>query len=38
LRGLGRFQVGDAVLESRRGFVLVGHGSLLWLTPANERR
>ena len=35
---LGRFQVGDAVLESRRGFVLVGHRSLLWLTPANERR
>ena len=36
--GLHRFQVGEAVLESGRGLVLVGHCSLLVLTPANERR
>ena len=38
LLGFDRFQIGEAVLESGRGRVLVGHGGLLWLTPANERR
>ena len=36
--GFDRLQIGDTVLESGRGRVLVGHRSLLWLTPANERR
>jgi hypothetical protein len=38
VHGLGRFQIGEAVLETGRGHILVWHGCLLWLTPANERR
>jgi len=35
--GIDRLQIGDTVLESGRGRVLVGHSSLLLLTPTNER-
>ncbi len=38
VHGLDRFQIREAVLESRRGGILVWHGYLLVLTPANERR
>ena len=39
LGGFGGLQIAQAENESGRGGILVvGHGSLLWLTPANERR
>ena len=39
LRGFNRLQIGKAENESwRRLLLVVGHGSLLWLTPAYERR